>query len=215
MLHHPNQLIDFAHWPPALPHVSKRSLSKKVIIRNASNWIELSTVGMLSGPYIIGFIICTVRRRDPVKDKLMWLCLSRWLSLLVEAAWAAASLAYWDLHRTVDWTDRLYGTTKRTRLQHLTHLVQYPAFLARLPPLAAASAFLALYKSSREPWMKVFAIILFSEVGLSLAFTFLVLSSMLLTISHGWFQPMTATFFADLPGTVGPLPASRRFETDA
>ncbi|KAL8654999.1 MAG: hypothetical protein Q9210_001161 [Variospora velana] len=29
-------------WPSPLPHVSKRSLSKRVIIRNTSNWIELS-----------------------------------------------------------------------------------------------------------------------------------------------------------------------------
>ncbi|KAL8713449.1 MAG: hypothetical protein Q9225_006768 [Loekoesia sp. 1 TL-2023] len=198
LLHHVPGL-GFAHWPPPLQHVSKRAVSKRVIIRNTSNWIELSSVGLVSGPYIVGIIVCAIHRRSQLAGKLFWLCLSRWLSLLVEAVWALASLAQWDRHRTLDWTDRLYGTTTKPRVQHIKHMSQYPAFIARLPPLAVASTFLALYLHRRQPWMKVFAIILFAEVGLSLIFNLVVIYIMFLYVAHGWYEPVTRTFFSDLP----------------
>ncbi|KAL8833581.1 MAG: hypothetical protein Q9170_004196 [Blastenia crenularia] len=135
---------DFAHWPAALPHVSKIALSKRVIIRNASNWVEFSSIGLVSGPYIVGIIICGIHRQSQLAGKLFWLCLSRWLSLLVEVCWALGALGYWDRHRTMDWTDRLYGTNTKPRVQHLKHFGQYPALIAKLPPLAAASTFIGL-----------------------------------------------------------------------
>ncbi|KAI4206425.1 MAG: hypothetical protein LQ348_000985 [Seirophora lacunosa] len=186
-------------WPSPLPHVSKRSLSKRVIIRNTSNWIELSSVGLISGPYLAGIIACAVHRRNAIASKLFWLCLSRWLSLLVEAAWALASLAFWDRHRTMDWADRLYGTTQKPRLQRIKHILQYPAFLARVPPLAAAAVFLGLFYSHRHDYLRVFAVVLFSEVGLSLSFTLFVISFIFLVIARDWYQPITRTFFSDLP----------------
>lgn len=196
---HSNLLLDFTDWPSPLPHVSKRSLSKRVIIRNTSNWIELSSVGLISGPYLAGIIACAVLRRHAIASKLFWLCLSRWLSLLVEAAWALASLAFWDRHRTMDWADRLYGTTQKPRLQRIKHILQYPAFLARVPPLAAAAVFLGLFYSHRHDYLRVFAVVLFSEVGLSLSFTLFVISFIFLVIAHDWYQPITRTFFSDLP----------------
>lgn len=191
---------DFDRWPSPLRHVSRRALSTKVIIRNSSNWIDLSSIGLVSGPYMIGIIICAIHRQNQLPGKLLWLCVSRWLSLLIEAAWALASLAQWDRYRTLDWTDRLYGTTAKPRVQRLKHLSQYPAFIARVPPLAAASTFLGLYHKHRgSTWMKVFAIILFAEVGLHLAFTLVTLQIVFLYVSHGWWEPVTRTFFSDLP----------------
>ncbi|KAL8939232.1 MAG: hypothetical protein Q9216_003478 [Gyalolechia sp. 2 TL-2023] len=188
------------HWPSPLQHVSKRALSNRVIIRNSSNWIDLSSVGLVSGPYMVGIIICGIYRQNQLPGKLLWLCVSRWLSLLVEAAWALASLGQWDRHRTIDWTDRLYGTTAKPRIQRVKHLSQHPAFIARLPPLAAASTFIGLYHARQGyRWMKVFAIVLFAEVGLHLAFTLFVLCFIFLNAAHGWYEPATRKFFSDLP----------------
>ncbi|KAL9603999.1 MAG: hypothetical protein Q9219_000761 [cf. Caloplaca sp. 3 TL-2023] len=192
--------IDFALWPSPIQHVSKRALSRRVIIRNTSNWINLSAIGLVSGPYIIGIIVCATRRQNALAAKLLWLCLSRWLSLMAEVVWVLASLAHWDRHRTIDWTDRLYGTTPKPRIQQLQHAGQYPAFIAKVPPLVVASTLLRLYYSHHQYyWMKVFAVVLFADVGLSLVFTLFTIYAMFLYIGHGWYEPVTRTFFSDLP----------------
>lgn len=47
--------------------------------------------------------------------------------------------------------------------------------------------------------MKMFAIILFAEVGLHLVFTLFTMYGVFLYVAHDWWEPLTRRFFSDLP----------------
>ncbi|KAL9016265.1 MAG: hypothetical protein Q9185_006387 [Variospora sp. 1 TL-2023] len=190
---------DFSAWPGPSPHVSKRSGSKFVVIRNASVWCQLSYNAIAHGPYVIAFSIYFARRQNTRARRIAWVLLSRWLCLVVESFWEGAILVVWDHRRAVRWSDRLYGTFTKSRSRQLKSLTQYPMILFKVLLLTAALVFTVLYRSHKQSsWMKVSAIMLFCDTGLSSAYVSLLIY-LIFKYANGQYRPFTITFFTNLP----------------
>ncbi|KAI4096507.1 MAG: hypothetical protein LQ344_001015 [Seirophora lacunosa] len=189
---------DFSAWPAPSPHVSKRSGSKLVVIRNASVWCQLSYNALAHGPYLIAFSIYFTRRQNPTARQLAWLFLSRWLCLAAESVWEGAILVVWDHRRAVRWSNRLYGTFTKSRSRRLKSLTQYPMILFKVLLLTAALVFTALYCSHRQSWMKISAIVLFCDTGLSSAYVSLLIY-LIFKYAKGQYRPFTINVFTNLP----------------
>lgn len=192
------RVIDLTSWPSPSPHVSKRSASKLVIIRNASIWCQLSYNAIAQGPYLVAFGVCYAHRRSPIPWRLSWLFLSRWLGIVIESFWEGAILFVWDHRRAVRWSERLYGTFTKSRRRRLKDFVQSPVPIAKVLLLSAGLVFTGLYCSHGESWMKVFAIILLCDVGISTAYISLLIY-LCLKYVKGQYRPFTLNVFTNLP----------------
>ncbi|KAL9026981.1 MAG: hypothetical protein Q9196_004434 [Gyalolechia fulgens] len=192
---------DLASWPPPVPHVSKRSASKLVLIRNISIWCQLSYNAISHGPYLVGVGVCSAHRDSPTGGRLFWVFLSRWLGIVVESVWEAVVLFLWDHRRSVQWSDRLYGTIAPSRIRLLRDLSQYPVLVFKILILIAASVMLGLCIWYGHRWMKLVTIVLFADFGLSSAYVaFLIYLTF--KFAQGQYRPyrlFTLDFFSNLP----------------
>ena len=189
---------NLASWPSSLSHVSKRSSSTLILIRNASIWCQLSYNLIAQGPYVVGIGVCSAHRSNPTTGRLFWLLLSRWLAIMIEIIWEVVLLVLWDQRRAARWSDRLYGTFKKPRLNFLKNISQYPVVIAKILILVAALACFGSYFAYGHHYMKFFAIILFSDFGLSFAYISLLIY-LIFRFAKGQYRPFRLEIFTDLP----------------
>lgn len=191
-------MIALASWPSPTPHVSKRSASKRVIIRNASVWCQLSYNTIVQGPYLIAFGVFFAHRSDATSRRLSWFLLSRWLGIITESIWEGVVLVVWDHRRAVRWSDRLYGTFAKSGVRQIKDIGQYPVLIAKILLLAAALALIGMYCTYGESWMKVSGIVLFCDVGISSAYISLLIY-LAFKYAKGQYRPFTLNVFTELP----------------
>ncbi|KAI4189235.1 MAG: hypothetical protein L6R41_001615 [Letrouitia leprolyta] len=188
-----------ASWPIPVRHLSKRSASKLVLIRNISIWCQLSYNAITQGPYLVGVGVSSAHRDSLLGGKLFWLFLSRWLAIAIESVWEAAVLFLRDHRRNMRWSDTLYGTREKSRTRLFKDLSQYPVFVFKMLTLIAALVMLSLSISYGQRWMKIITIILFTDFGLSSAYVLLLIYLTFKFANGQYTRAFTLDFFSDLP----------------
>lgn len=198
--HHPVPhlpLVDLTSWYKPRLRISQRLNSRGINIRNFSNVFEFGAITLTSVLYMASIIGCAVHHHQPLVRKILYLLVLRYFSHFPELYWASIIIIRWDRERTSRWSTRLYGEANVGVWQGVSHVLLNPHIITKIVPLSVGSTSFGLYYTHRWTWAKWFGIIMFTEIGVRLAYTWTITFS---TIPNmGRIGRVTREDISDLP----------------
>lgn len=124
---------------------------------------------------MVATIGCAVHHRQPVPRKILYFAVPRYILHFLELFWVSKVVIAWDRDRTFRWSTRLYGEEVSVDVWHkASHFLLSPHCVTMVIPLSVGCIFLGLFSVHGWVWAKWYGIIGFVEIGVRLAFTWLV-----------------------------------------
>lgn len=177
--------------------MKNRLLSRRVVIRNLSNATVFGAVVLTSVLYMAAIIGCAARHRQPIPQKILYLAIPRYASHFLELIWVGKVVIAWDRDRTFRWSTRLYGEGVSVDVWHkVSQVLLSPHCVTVIIPLCIGCIFLSLYSVHGWVWAKWYGVIGFTEIGVRLTFTWLVLWFLYSNLEH---LGMAKEDLSDLP----------------
>ena len=158
-------------WYKPRIRLSRRLNSTAIRIRNLANCFEFGAIILTSVLYMAAIIGCAVHHQQPVARKILYLSVARYLSHLPEIVWASIVIIRWDRQRMSRWSTKLYSDETINVWQRVGQVLINPHVITKVVPLSVGSVSFGLYYTYGWVWAKWFGIIMSTEIGVRLTYT--------------------------------------------